>query len=635
MSHRIKLPGLCLSRRRLLVNQQAPSFLLVMLVLLSGLISGCDIFGAVIEQRAPRIEIIHPFDEAQASGRNLLIAVSAEALGTNNFVSFININLNGVRAGEATFDGTNYILRINTFDYADGLYRVEAIAFDKFQSRGVSAPVLITIENVSDGPGPSMTIIDPGEDEEIIGNTRVVARTDPGEPFVTRVDLIVDGIPVLTQTQSVGGNRFIFDLDTSNFLIGEHFLEVKAFSGPTVFKISDTVAVLITEDVGQNDGRPGSLRWKGFGFSGEVKGAPAVGFNNDIYFGTSNDTLYSFDPQLNLKWKFPTKGSIRSSVLVGNNEDVFVTAEGGRLYGLSSQGEKLWGWSTFYSTGAEVRSSPTLGSDGTIYFGDSRGKLHAVNSFDGLPAPGHWPADVTNTSIVVPPIIGRDRTIFVAATDGHIYAYDPEGVRLWKSPDNIGSVMVGMAMIEKELTVTLPTGDVRSTTAVVLYIVSNNGLLYAMAGADGSLLWSYPLTGPLRSGPIVGPDGTIYVGTSTGLIALNEDTDAFTPRLRFVHVTNRDVGTPVIDSNEVIYFMAGKTLHAINPNNTPNWKYDLDDEADGPLTITRDGALIVADNDEKIYAIETGSVGLNPQQWPTFQRNSRHTGRLGIDATDG
>jgi len=614
--------------------KQVRSFWLIGLVLVSGFLSGCDIFGAAVDERAPRLQIVRPFDEALVSGRNLLIAISAEALGDGNFVSFINVNVNGVRAGEAVYNGTSYNLRLNTFDYPDGLYRVEAVAFDKFQARGVSAPVLITVDNESDGPGPIVDIIDPQEDDEVYGNIQVVARTQPGQSFVTRVDLLVDGVPVLTETESVGQETFVFDYDTSGLALGEHTLEVKAYSGPSVFRLSDTRNVSITESSAENEGRPGTLRWKGFGMTGEVEGAPAVGFNNDIYFGSSTDTLYSFGPTGDLKWKFATKGAIRSSVLVGNNEDIYVTAEGGRLYGLTSQGQRLWGWATNYSTGAEVRSSPTLGSDGTIYFGDSAGKLHAVNSFDGLRTSPSWPVDVTNSSIVVPPVIGRDRTIFAAATDGHVYAYDPNGVRVWKTADNIGSVMVGMAMVEKRLSVTLPTGDVRTTTAVVLYVVSNDGLLYAIAGEDGSILWSYPLTGPLRSGPIVGPDGTIYVGTSTGLIALNEDTNAFTPRLRFVHVAS-DVGTPVIDSNEVIYFMAGKTLHAINPNNTPYWQYPLKTEADGPLTITRDGGLIVAGDDQRLYSFETGSVGLNPGEWPTFQRNSRHTGRLGIDATDG
>jgi len=607
----------------------------ILLIMLTGFISGCDIFGTAAEERAPQVEIIRPFDQSAVAGKNLKVSVNAVALGEDNWVSYVTLNVNGVQAGTTEFDGTYHNLTLDTFQFPDGVYRVEAIAFDRFQARGISAPVLVNINNVSDGPGPIMNITDPSELDAVFGITRIVAVTKPGEPYVTKVDLLIDGVPVATETNPIGGDTFIFDFDADTLPLGEHIFEVKAYSGPTVFRISDDIAVVRSVDDGSSEGVPGSIRWKTPGIVGDVDGAVAVGFNNDLYIGTTNQILYAFDHNGNKKWEFTTKGAIDSSPLVGNNEDIFVTASGGRLYGLGSEGTKLWGWNTNYSSGSEVRSSPTLAADGTIYFGDSNGFLHAVKSFDGLKSlTGSWPVHVTAQSIVTPPVIGRDETIYVGSTDGHVYAYDPRGVKVWKTTENIGSVMVGMALIEKSVSVTLPTGVVNTTTIPVLYVVTNKGRLYSLSGIDGSVLWSYELAGPLRSGPVIGPDGTIYVGTSVGLIALNEDTDPFTPRLRFIHVAD-DVGTPVIDSNEVIYFMSGEDIKAINPNNTPAWDFNLQSEADGPLTITRDGALIVVTENGYLYSFETGSVGLNPEKWPTFQRNARHTGRLGIDATDG
>lgn len=620
------------SLSHILTNERR--LLVAFLMAIAVLGSGCDIFGTAIDERAPRLEILRPFDEATVSGRNVLVQISAQALGDDNFVSFINVNINGQRAGEAAFDGALFNFRFNSLDYPDGLYRIEAVAFDKFQARGISAPALVTVQNQSDGPGPRMTIVDPESDQEVNGITRVVARTDPGEPFVTRVDLLVNGVAMASISESIGGNTFIFDWDTIELPLGEHTLEVKAYSGINVFRISEAVTVDKAELETGGELRPGSLKWRAFGFNGEIDGAPGIGFNNDIYLGTSSDTLYTFTVDGALKWKFPTKGPIRSSPMVGNNEDVFVVSEDGRLYGLTNQGERLWGWATAYNSGSLLRSSPTLGVDGVIYFGDSDGRVHAVSSFDGLSTGGRWPKKISDAAIVVPPVIARDRTVIVASTDGFVYALDPAGQLLWKTQQNIGSVMVGMALIEKDITINLPTGDTRTTTANIVYAVSNDGQLYAIAGEDGSVLWSYPLTGPLRSGPVVGPDGTIYVGTSTGLIALNEDADAFTPRLRWVFVAE-NVGTPAIDSNGIVYFVGAETLYAINPNNTPYWTYHLNTQSDGPLTITRNGELLVAGDNGALFSFETGSVGLAREKWPTFQRNARHTGRIGIDATDG
>ena len=43
---------------------------------------------------------------------------------------------------------------------------------------------------------------------------------------------------------------------------------------------------------------------------------------------------------------------------------------------------------------------------------------------------------------------------------------------------------------------------------------------------------------------------------------------------------------------------------------------------------------IVAGQNGVLTSLETGSVGLALNMWPMFQRNARHTGRLGIDAGD-
>lgn len=599
------------------------------------LLSGCDIFGTPVDSRAPRLVIVAPFEEASVAGSSLLISVQAEALGENNWVSFVTISVNGEQVGTAELEETLYNLRLNTTAFPDGTYRLEATGFDRYQSRGLSAPVLISIDNTPENPGPRARITEPTDQSEVSGVIRVFASPEPGESTVSHMDLLIDGVPSDTQETPASGGTFLFDVDTSVLAVGEHTLEVKSYSGPGSFHISDPVTIIVSEDDGANEGLPGSLRWKTPGITGNVDGSVAVGFNNDIYVGSSDNSLFSFSTNGSLKWRYDVGGAIESSPLVGNNDDIFVTGSEGRLYGISSEGTRRWGWANHYDTGSSIRSSPSMGSDGTIYFGDSQGRLHAVSSFDGLkPGTGSWPVDVTTAEIVTPPVISRDRTVYVGATDGHVYAYDPDGVRLWKTVSNIGSVMVGMAMVEREYSVLLPSGTVRTTIVVVLYVVTNDGNLVAVSGEDGSVQWSYPLTGPLRSAPVVGPDGTIYVGTSTGLIALNPDIDALTPRLRFVHVSP-DVGTPVIDSNGIIHFMSDKTVMAISPGNVPQWQYFIGADADGPLTITRDGVLLVAAENGYLYALETGSVGLNPENWPTFQRNARNTGRLGIDATDG
>lgn len=612
---------------------------LTFLMLLAVLISGCDIFGEAFDERAPRVTLERPYDGATLTGANAIVAVTATATGDGNYISFINVNLDGTRVGEAEWDGNSaYKLRLNTFDLPDGLHRMEAVAFDKFQARGVSAPVIIQVQNISAGDGPRLNVIQPQNKAVVSGIVRVQAMPEAGGDPITRVDLILDGIPVLTSTTPVAGGAWAFDLDTSGLSAGDHALELKAFSSDTVFRLTDPLTITVAGgDITDPDNAgPGSLAFQGTGLEGEVKGSAAVGFNDDIYVGSSNSKLYAFDRSGKLRWSRDTKGPIRSSPVVGNNEDVFVASEDGRLWGFTADGRDLW--ATPYNSAAPLRTTPTMGVDGILYFGDSFGYLHAVNSFNGLSA---WssPVKVVDGSIIQPPVISRDHTIIVADSQGRLSGYDRNGDRLWQT--NIkgagtcggGAARAPMALTEIQLTVELPTGEIRRSTEALIYVMADDGCLYAYSGFDGSRVWHYGVGGTLVSGPVVDETGTIFVGTESGLFSFNETADATTPRLRYKYVAD-NVGMPAIDTNGVIHFISRTRVVAINTNGTKYWEYPLNSEADGPVTINRQGQLIVPARNGRLYAFNTGSAGLAKGKWPMFQRNARHTGRIGIDSND-
>lgn len=610
-------------------------FAAALVVVLASTLTGCDLFSGATDERAPSVEILRPGDRNVVGSSVRFRIAATPRQSDDNYISFVNVTVNGQQAGEAEYiQGTTtpYIFQFDwdSFKVPDGEYRIEAIAFDKFQARGLSNELIVVVKNESAGEGPEVEIVTPRDGDIVSGTERIIAEPKDGQPAITKLDFLIDGATVATVDKA----PFSYDWDTTAEPGGNHTIRVRAFSADDVFKYSDPIDVEIAHTDSTIDSTRANVAFTANGFSGEVKGSVAIGFNNDIYFGTltgkTKDTLYAYTPTGRIRWKAVT-GPLRSSPVVGNNEDVFITSEDGRLYGFTSMGKQLW---PAYNTNANLRSSPAYGIEGGLFFGDSDGKIHGVSSFDGLPIEG-FPTQVTNVPIIVAPVITRDRTIIVAATDGHIYALRPDGTRLWKSSANVGSVSTGMAVVEQEFEVTLPNGQVARSKHTVVYVVSNNGRIYALTvDTNGSINWEYQLTGPTRTSPIVGPDGAIYIGTSTGLMVLEETVDQFTPRLRYIHVAE-DVGTPAIDANENVYFVAGKTLRALNPNNKPLWEFDLRMHADGPLTISRNGLLFVAGNNGVLYGIQTGSVGLARAKWPMFQRNSRHSGRIGIDETDG
>ena len=77
-----------------------------------------------------------------------------------------------------------------------------------------------------------------------------------------------------------------------------------------------------------------------------------------------------------LLWSFETGGAVRSSPAVGSDGTVYIGSVDHKIYALNGHtGEKKWE----FATGGDVLSSPAIGKDGTVYFGSEDKKLYALN----------------------------------------------------------------------------------------------------------------------------------------------------------------------------------------------------------------------------------------------------------------
>ncbi len=623
------------------------------LVLLAGLIlPGCGLLGPADDTRAPLIELTRPGDGSVVGGE-VLLRFTGEARGDDNFISFVTVSVDGDRVGEADLitPGVNpvFAYRLSSAQYSDGKHRIQATAFDKNENRGLSNTATVTFLNgVVDGTptanGPLAAITSPRDGEEVAGTTQIIVQADPNQSAISRVDFLVDGVSL----QTVTSFPFTFSWDASVEPVGQHILQARVYSAPDRFRLTNPVTVQVNapEDPDGDGGSTGCqvagcVRLRAPGFRGQVLGSAAVGFNNDIYVGTDADTLYAFSPSGALRWKRGVQGRITSSPVVSNTEDVFVTSSDGRLYGFTATGAQLWApiVSPFTFSGG-----PALGIDGTLYFGDDSGQLWAVNSFNGRVRDG-FPVSVNSstsgTAFVGPPVIARDGTIFIASNGGSVFALNPNGTIKWSQRAFSSNFSRSLSLVEREITEQLITGPVTRTVTTVygVFLAGTQVSLYALSGTDGAIQWSEVIADPTSSQistPIVDADGSIYLGTTRALLAFNENLDdnaTTTSRLRFSFPA-ANVGTPAVDAGGTIHFVSGRTLRSVNPNGTPNNSYDLASTARGPLTIGRNGVIYVAADNELLSGIYSGTAGLSEGKWPMFQRNARHTGRIGVDSDD-
>jgi outer membrane protein assembly factor BamB len=173
---------------------------------------------------------------------------------------------------------------------------------------------------------------------------------------------------------------------------------------------------------------------------------------------------------------------------------------------------------------------------------------------------------------------------------------------------------------------TFRTGSEVASSPVIgpdgtVYVGSDDGCVYAL-GPDGIQTWRFKTGGSVISSPAIGPDGTIYVGSGDGrLYAINQD-----GTLKWAYQTSDAVySSPIIAQDGTVYTASwDHRVYALSPDGLLRWTFETGDgifssPAIGPdgtfssPAIGPDGTIYVGSSDGKLYAIR-GLEGLQAQR---------------------
>ncbi|MFQ5970487.1 MAG: PQQ-binding-like beta-propeller repeat protein, partial [Nitrososphaerales archaeon] len=118
---------------------------------------------------------------------------------------------------------------------------------------------------------------------------------------------------------------------------------------------------------------------------------------------------------------------------------------------------------------------------------------------------------------------------------------------------------------------------------------------------ENTLKWNFPTGNRITSSPVVGADGTIYVGSyDSHLYAINPDGS-----MKWRFAANEIIdSTPAISSDGTIYFGSwDKNLYSIDPNGNGKWRMQTSGRIVSSATIGSDGTIYVGSDDTFLYAI--------------------------------
>jgi len=402
-----------------------------------------------------------------------------------------------------------------------------------------------------------------------------------------------------------------------------------------------------------NDHKPETrIRWTVKAAAAIYYGSPALSADEmTVYVGTSNAFFGSMQNTHALQafavsdgsaqWSYALGTSeVRSTPAVGADGSITFVADertaGGALvrsvvYRLSASGGFLWSYALGLAPSrVDIGfSAPAVAPDGTTYIASDA--LYALRADGTL----KWKSlGLAAEDLRGSPVIGSDGTVYFVAHNVPLTALHPDSGRvIWSLPLGVNDHTLASPAIGSDGT---------------LYVATNPGILYAVSSA-GTLLWTFnaALAGyacTFRSSPAVASDGTIYFGSNAGnpappLFALRSDG---TVRWIFepsdlpsdVPPDHFDIySSPGIGSDSAIYFgqefgrvysvdgATGAFKWTVNTKTGITWSSPV---------ITAAGILLITDLDGNLYAITTDCRGLQPgAPWPRYRHDNGSTGRGG------
>jgi outer membrane protein assembly factor BamB len=362
-----------------------------------------------------------------------------------------------------------------------------------------------------------------------------------------------------------------------------------------------------------------NVRWV-FTSTNFLSSSPAIASDGTIYIGSWDNNLYAVNPNGTLKWTFPTGSYISSSPAIDSDGIIYIGSWDHNVYAVNpNDGSLKW----VYPTNDIVTSSPAIGTDGTVYVGSWDFNVYALTApTSGVTATLKWKYTTGSYVSSSPAVSGT--TVYVGSWDNHLYALTAPASGLTASVvfsytnGDVNDAVVGSATIGADGTI---------------YFGSYEKKLYAL-NANGSLKWSYVTDGFIRSSPAIGSDGAIIIGTSwDGITPQIQQDEALysitwtggltgTQRWKKILGCSSDPGgdqmvsTPIVGADGTIYVgAAGATdcaptgtgsVYALNPDSGVTlWRYTTGNIIQSTPAIGADGTLYVGSYDNGLYAIGT------------------------------
>jgi subtilisin family serine protease/outer membrane protein assembly factor BamB len=314
-------------------------------------------------------------------------------------------------------------------------------------------------------------------------------------------------------------------------------------------------------------------------------------------------------------WQGIAGGNLTSAPTVGPDGSVYVGSSDGFFHAFTANGTRRW--AAINLAGALLdTSSAALAPNGTIYFGGgptgfraNSSRLYAYNSATGA---RKWEIIVgTGLNANNAVALATDGTIYVHSDEGRLFAYTDHGTNVtqkWSTvvPGN----SYASAVVGPDGTVYIGSDDNTSSLPIHRF--------FALNPVNGTVKWSFVADNPIYTAPAIDSAGNLYFGTLTSgrLYSL---TSAGTQRWIYRGATLGTSSSPALSPGGGTVYFAGYdgVLHAVDTaTGEARWTFKLGDEvrASSPA-VDANGVIYIGVYDGLVYAVNPN--GTLRRTWAT------------------
>ncbi len=330
-----------------------------------------------------------------------------------------------------------------------------------------------------------------------------------------------------------------------------------------------------------------------------------------------------------VKWTFETGDGIESSPTIGEDGTIYFGSHDGYLYALSPDGKEKWKfkagapiYNDKWKHYSAIISSPAIAKDNTVYIISPDDFLYAVkNGKEEWRFPFKW----NGIDFWSSPMVSEDGTIYAgsARVDGNsnlvsgFYALSPDGKEKWHYEINAG--VSSSPAIAKDGTIYVNGNILKKGSDMA----TTEGYLFAFT-KDGALKWRFKTQDWIETSPSVAEDGTVYTGSKEGKVySLNPDGS-----LKWQFSAGDGIGgTPAIGKDGTVYVGSwDNNFYALSPDGKEKWRFGVDpgfESIGASAAIGADGTIyfgssrgifyaLNSDGTEKWHISDMGSVASSP-----------------------